>query len=145
MDIDKLFSALRISASGLSAERLRMNVIAENIANASATRTPQGGPYRRQMVVFSSVLADTMGEDRAGADDLGGVEAIQVVQSTEPFNRVYIPGHPDANKDGYVLMPNVNTMFEMIDMISASRSYEANLAVIRTFKEMMARTLAIAR
>jgi flagellar basal-body rod protein FlgC len=109
------------SASALSAQRRRMDVIAQNIANAETTRTPEGGPYRRQQVVFT-------------LDEQGGVEVSEVVQDPRPPRLVYQPGHPDADAAGYVALPNVNLVEEMVDMISAMRSYEANVTAINAAK-----------
>lgn len=144
MSIDSMFSVFDISGSGLSAERVRMNVIANNIANANATETPEGGPYRREQVEFSSLLNKTMkNSDIKGVDRLGGVKVQQIVKSTEPFNKVYIPGHPKADANGFVNMPNVSVMTEMVDMVTASRAYEANLAVINSSKDMSNKALSI--
>ncbi len=144
MGIDNMFSVFDISGSGLSAERVRMNVIANNIANANATETPEGGPYRREQVEFSSLLSKTMkNSDIKGAERLGGVKVQQIVKSAEPFNKVYIPGHPKADANGFVNMPNVSVMTEMVDMITASRAYEANLAVINSSKDMNNKALSI--
>ena len=117
-----------ISASALSAQRQRMDLIAQNIANAETTRTPEGGPYRRQQVVFT-------------LDDQGGVEVTQVVEDPRPPRLVYQPGHPDADAAGYVALPNVNLVEEMVDMISAMRSYEANVTAINAAKTMAQRAL----
>lgn len=144
MGMDSTFSIFDISGSGLSAERIRMNVIANNIANANATETPEGGPYRREQVEFSSVLNKTMQRgDVKGTERLGGVKVQRILKSTEPFNKVYIPGHPKANAKGFVEMPNVSVMMEMVDLVTASRSYEANLAVINSSKDMSNRALSI--
>ena len=144
MGIDNMFSVFDISGSGLSAERVRMNVIANNIANANATDTPEGGPYRREQVEFSSLLSKAMkNSDIKGAERLGGVKVQQIVKSAEPFNKVYIPGHPKADANGFVNMPNVSVMTEMVDMITASRAYEANLAVINSSKDMNNKALSI--
>lgn len=144
MGIDSTLSVLDISSSGLSAERIRMNVIANNIANANATETPEGGPYRREQVEFSSVLNRTMQRSNVkGTERLGGVKVQRILKSTEPFNRVYIPGHPKADAKGFVEMPNVSVMMEMVDLVTATRSYEANLAVINSSKEMNNRALSI--
>jgi len=141
MDFDHIFSTFGISASGLAAERLRMRVIANNLANAHVTRTPGGGPFSKDEVVFRAVL------DRAMAPDgLGGVQVDRVAKSAEPFRVEYRPGHPDADpKTGMLELPNVSPVTEMIDMISASRSYQANLAVLTTYKDMMHRTLRLGR
>ena len=144
MSIDNMFSVFDISGSGLSAERVRMNVIANNIANANATETPEGGPYRREQVEFSSLLSKAMkNSDIKGAERLGGVKVQQIVKSAEPFNKVYIPGHPKADANGFVNMPNVSVMMEMVDMVTASRAYEANLAVINSSKDMNNKALSI--
>ncbi|HBS60032.1 MAG TPA: flagellar basal body rod protein FlgC, partial [Firmicutes bacterium] len=137
-----------IAASGLTAERLRMDIIANNIANAASTRTEDGGPYRRQMPVFapreaesfSSVLNRTQSQM-----DSEGVRVVGITKDAAPFKKVYNPHHPDADKDGYVNMPNVDTVTEMVDMISASRSYEANVTVINAAKSMALKALEIGK
>src|SRR3954470_6895821 len=101
MDLDRLFSATNISASGLSAERARMEVVAQNIANANTTRGPDGGPYRRQQVMFSSVLDQRL----RGGPKLGGVQVVGVVNDTSELPRIYQPGHPDADENGFLMMP----------------------------------------
>jgi flagellar basal-body rod protein FlgC len=116
-------NSVDINASALSAQRKRMDIIAQNIANAETTRTPEGGPYRREQVVFT-------------LNDLGGVDATEVVQDPRPPRLVYQPGHPDADAAGYVALPNVNLVEEMVDMISAMRSYEANVTAINAAKTM---------
>jgi flagellar basal-body rod protein FlgC len=140
--IESLFSGMRISASGLSAERTRMDVIAENIANARTTRTPEGGPYRRKIVEFEPLLQESlMGEDRAV-----GVGVSRVVPDLEtPFERVLDPSHADAGPDGFVEYPNVNTVLEMADLITSMRAYEANLTAQENFVRMAERALQIAR
>ncbi|TVM00228.1 MAG: flagellar basal body rod protein FlgC [Candidatus Brocadia sp. WS118] len=144
MGIDNMLSIYEISGSGLSAERIRMNVIANNIANANATETPEGGPYRREQVEFSSMFNKAMkNSDIKGAERLGGVKVQRIVRSDEPFNKVYIPGHPKADAKGFVDMPNVSVMMEMVDLVTATRSYEANLAVINSSKDMSSRALSI--
>jgi len=141
MGFDNVFSSLSVSGSGLGAEQARMKAIAENIANANTTRTPEGGPYRRQRVIFASVLNDTM----RGSPPPAGVRVAGVVRSTEPPIRIFDPDHPDADKTGHVAVPNVSVPNEMIDMIAAARSYEANLAAIKNFKTMVSKALAILR
>ncbi|MCC6324924.1 MAG: flagellar basal body rod protein FlgC [Candidatus Brocadia sp.] len=142
--MENMFSVFDISSSGLSAERIRMNVIANNIANANATETLEGGPYRREQVEFSSVLNKTMRNNNIkGTERLGGVKVQRIVKSNEPFNRIYIPGHPKADAKGFVDMPNVSVMMEMVDLVTATRSYEANLAVINSTKDMSSRALSI--
>ena len=138
---DGFFSGMRISASGLSAERERMDVIAENLANARTTRTPEGGPYRRKVVLFEPLLAEVEGEERAF-----GVKASRVgVDTATDFERVLDPGHPDAGPDGIVLYPNVNTVMEMADLITAMRAYEANLTAQENFTRMAERALDLLR
>jgi flagellar basal-body rod protein FlgC len=143
-----LFGALDISASGLTAERLRMNVTAENLANAQTTRGANGQPYRRKEVVlqesgqgFGATLASAM----APAARSGGVEVAGIVEDQTNFKTVYDPGHPDADARGYVRMPNVDTVAEMVDLISASRAYEANVTAMTAAKQMFAKTLELLR
>jgi flagellar basal-body rod protein FlgC len=133
-----LFDALDASGSALSAERLRMDVTAENLANAQSTRAANGtGPYKRKEVVLEqagSSFADSLQVAR-------GVRVAGIVEDSTPPRRVYDPGHPDADAQGYVTMPNVNTVTEMTDLIGASRAYEANVTAMQTAKSMFARTL----
>ena len=142
---DKAFSALDIGASGLSAERMRLSVIASNIANAQVTETPDGGPYKRQQVEFANELKRSMMSSSAKNANLSGVKVKGVVDSKEPPNIMYIPGHPKADKDGFVRMPNVSISREMVDLMAASRSYEANTAVISTLRKMTDKALNIIR
>src|SRR5262249_9632837 len=147
-----LFGSLDISASALSTERLRMDVTAENLANAQSTRTANGGPYRRKEVVteatgdgaFASALSAARAGDCAGAAN-GGVRVAGIVEDQSPNRLVYDPGNPDANAQGYVSMPNVNPVTEMVDLISASRSYEANVTAMQTSKQMFTKTLDLLR
>ena len=138
------FSALDISASGMSAERLRMEVVAANIANAQNTRGPDGTPYRRQQLVFASALDQQIGKG-LGSASIGGVRVVDMQQDPGELQRVYNPGHPDADEQGMVTMPNVQLPNEMVDLISASRSYEANLKAIQSFREMAEQTLSLLR
>ena len=131
-----MFDALSISSTGMSAERLRMDVIAENLANAETTRTPEGGPYRRQEVVLEQA-SPSFGEV------LGGVRVAGIVSDTSPPRRVYDPGHPDADKQGYVTLPNVNPVNEMVDLITAQRGYEANVTAMSAAKQMFTKTLDV--
>jgi flagellar basal-body rod protein FlgC len=135
-----LFDAFDASGSALSAERLRMDVTAENLANAQSTRGANGsGPYKRKEVVLEqagSSFADSLQAAR-------GVRVAGIVEDPSPPRRVYDPGHPDADAQGYVTMPNVNTVTEMTDLIGASRAYEANVTAMQTAKSMFARTLDI--
>ncbi|GAB4333836.1 MAG: flagellar basal body rod protein FlgC [Candidatus Abyssubacteria bacterium] len=134
----RVFSALDISASGLYAERTRMNVIANNLANVNSTRTPEGGPFRRQLVI----LKESETDDPNRPEGLG-VTVEGVVDDPSPFPLVYDPAHPDANADGYVQMPNVNVVEEMVDMITALRAYEANITAIDLNRTMVRRSLDI--
>jgi len=142
-----LFDALDISGSGLSAERLRMDVTAENLANAQTTRTATGGPYQRQEVVlaeaqpnnFQTALAGAVGGPSSGTP-AGGVDVQGIVNDPAPGRLVFDPGNPDANAQGYVRMPNVNTVTEMVDLISEQRSYEANVTAMQTDKTMLSKT-----
>jgi len=146
-----LFDALDVSGSGLSAERLRMDVTAENLANAQTTRGADGQPYRRKEVIlqeqagsFGASLSAAMGSNNGSQG--GGVQVAGVVQDTAtPLKRVYDPGHPDADAQGYVSMPNVDTVTEMVDLISAQRAYEANVTAMQSAKQMFSRTLDLLR
>lgn len=149
-----IFNAINTSVSGLSAERTRMDIISKNIANASVTRTASGAPYRRQMVVFQEkektfqqVMAQmVMGKmNSTQEENESGVKITKVVEDETPFKKIYDPGHPDADEDGYVLMPNVDTIKEMVDMITASRGYEANIAAVNAAKGMATKALEIGR
>jgi flagellar basal-body rod protein FlgC len=149
-----LFDAIDASGSGLSAERLRMDVTSENLANAQTTKGADGQPYRRKEVVlqqaggasatsFSSVLASMQGA--GGAKSVNGVRVSGIVEDSSALKRIYDPGHPDADKQGYVTMPNVNTVTEMTDLISSSRAYEANVTAMQTAKTMFSKTLDLLR
>lgn len=134
-------SSLEISASGLSAQRQRLDTISSNIANANTTRTAQGGPYKRLEAVFSAKMEEMeYGESRPQ-----GVEAPKIVEDASPARMVHQPGHPDADANGYVQMPNVNIMEEMVEMISATRAYEANVTALNSAKTMVAKALEIGR
>jgi len=136
----EFFTAFDISRSGLIAERVRMNIIANNIANALSTRTPEGGPFARQLVVLRGHLAR-----RDGSGGLG-VEVARIETDRTPFKSVYDPGHPDADPStGIVLFPNVETPIEMVDLLTASRAYEANVAAISATKRLLERALEIIR
>ena len=140
-----IFTSMEISGSALTAQRIRMNLIAENLANADVTRTRSGEPYRRKGVVLGAREAPAFdGLLNAGATP-GGVEVLKIVESQAPPNQVYNPSHPDADAKGYVAMPNINPMMEMVDLISASRAYEANVSAIQISKTMMAKTLEIGK
>ena len=149
-----MFDSMHISASGLSAERLRMDVIAMNLANANTTRGPDGQPFRRHEVVFRATDAavGASGEpgrarDGATGDGRGlkGVEAVGIVEDASPLRAVYDPQHPDADDNGYVYMPNVNPVTEMVDMMTATRAYEANVTAMNAAKNMALKALDIIR
>lgn len=143
--MESIFASMEISASALAAQRVRMNLIAENLANAEVTRTPSGRPYRRKGVVLGARAGSAFGGLlRAGATP-GGVDVLHVVESHTPPNLVHNPSHPDADAKGYVTMPNVNPVMEMVDLISASRAYEANVTAIQLWKNMVTKTLEIGR
>jgi len=119
-----------------------MEVISQNIANANTTKTDEGGPYRRQMVHFDTMLRNQMKfNNDVSSNNLSEVRASKIIEDSRPFREVYQPGHPDANDDGMVLYPNVQVHEEMADLISASRAYEANMSVIRTSRMMAVQTL----
>jgi len=144
------FGALDISASGLTAQRLRMDTISQNIANVSTTRTENGGPYRRKVTLFEERTEPAMfnGYLRSAlkGDNIGvGVRVARILEDPSPFTTIYEPGHPDADADGYVSLPNVDVVTEMINMISASRSYEANVTSINTTKNLAMKALEIGR
>ncbi|MEB3285132.1 MAG: flagellar basal body rod protein FlgC [Candidatus Sericytochromatia bacterium] len=137
------FDSLHASASGLTAQRLRMDVIANNLANANSTRGKDGQTYRRQMVMFESREVQQRDiADRTQGTPLG-VRVSKIIDDQSPLRLVYDPEHPDANPDGYVAYPNVNVIQEMTDMISATRSYEANVTVINSVKGMAGKALEI--
>ncbi len=140
--LDKLFSGMRSSSQGLAAERVRMDIIAQNIANARTTKTADGSPYRRQMVRFEPLLEKaTDGSLRAV-----GVRAHEVVEDFKtPFERIHDPANPDADAEGFVHLPNVSATREMADLVTAMRSYEANLAAQENFQKLAERALGLAR
>lgn len=166
---DGMFSAIKISGSGLRGQRTKMDVVARNLANAETTRTADGTPYRRQRAIFKQMLGDrirrhqgSMGRNpaedmvrtdprhmvppstRPGANTPDGVSStVGVAPDSSEFRVVYDPGHPDADADGYVLMPNVNPISEMVDMITASRAYEANVSAVQAAKDMFNDALKI--
>ena len=142
-----MFRSIDAAASGMTAERLRLDVISNNLANANTTRTAAGGPYRRQQVVcapreseasFSSVLNQEMSTG-------DGVRVVGIVQDQSPLKSVYDPQHPDADARGYVQMPNINVVSEMVDMMTASRAYEANVAAVNAAKTMALKALDIGK
>lgn len=133
------------TADGLDAERTRLKIIAQNIANANTTRGPDGRPYQRREVVFQDVLQQAQGGNGQSGSQLVGPRVTQIVKDNTPFPLVYEPGHPDANAQGMVALPNVNLYEEMADMIVASRAYEANLAVVKNDHSMVMQTLSIGK
>lgn len=147
------WSALKIGASALSAQRLRLDVIANNVANAETTRTENGEPYQRRDVVFSTpskvpfISSLIMANRNIGekALNLNGVKVTQIVTDDDPGPRVYDPSHPDADEEGFVTYPNVNMVVEMTNMLSATRSYEASLSVIDAARQMAQKALEIGR
>lgn len=142
-------NSINVSASGLTAEKLRMDVISKNIANANTTRTANGTPYRRQVVVFegadSNVPFSQYLNDASRSLIGGGVKVKSIIEDKTPFKQVYEPGHPDADENGYVKMPNVDIMTEMVNMITASRAYEANVTALNTTKSIAMKALDIGR
>ena len=143
MALTSILSAPDISASGLAAERLRMEVIANNIANAHTTRDVDGGPFRRKEVVFAAAFQQAT--SLADGNRLGGVHVVGIQPDSTELPRIYRPGHPDADAEGFVTMPNVRVPNEMVDLITASRGYEANLRVLRSFRDMANNTLDLLR
>ena len=135
------FSSFDISASGIHAQRTRLDVIANNIANAETTRSVKGGPYRRQMVTFRAAYD----EARRNSPVIAGVEVGEIVEDATEPRMVYDPGHPDADSSGYVRLPNVNVVEEMVDMVSATRAYEANVAALNAAKAMVNTAIEIGR
>ena len=145
MTFDDMLGAMGISASGLSAERFRMEVVANNIANAFSTRSVEGGPFRRQDVAFAAVLNERVRAAGRKETRPGGVEVLGTVEDLSEFPRVYNPGHPDADAEGFVTMPNVHLPIEMVNLITASRAYEANLRVLQAFRQAAEQALTLAR
>lgn len=131
-----LFTAMDISASGLRAQRTMMNVISSNIANARTTRTEQGGPYQRRNVIL---------RERSFEEQLSSVDVEAIATDPTPGERIYDPGNPDADAEGYVTMPNVNLMEEMVNMMNASRAFEANTIAVKSQKDMALKALQIGR
>jgi flagellar basal-body rod protein FlgC len=162
-----LFGAIKTSASGLRGQRTKMDVVARNLANAETTRTEDGTPYRRQRAIFEQVLGDKVnshnsalgrepgrlntthrahmsGLGAADQRDVGTIRSdVDVAEDASEFRVVYDPGHPDADEEGYLLLPNVNPITEMVDMIAASRAYEANISAVQSAKEMFSDALKI--
>lgn len=140
-----VFSAMDIAASGLSAERTRMNTIASNLANAQTTRTAEGGPYKRVDPVFEAIALDKMRALSPSERSVSMVQVSEIAQDQRPGHMVYSPGHPDANADGYLEYPNVNIVEEMVNMISASRAYEAGISSVEATQKMAGSALDLGR
>lgn len=141
-----LFGSLSVSASGMNAQRVRAELLVENLANAETTRTAQGGPYRRKDVVFQSEsqqspFAKELSSQMSGGTDSTGVTVSDVIVDQREPEKRYLPGHPDAGPDGYVAFPNLNPAEEMVDLMSASRGYQANVASMTSVKEMIQRSI----
>ena len=150
-----LFNLLSVSASGMSAQRKRAEVLVENLANAETTRTPEGGPYKRKDVVFETAATDgpfanvfqmqLSGSSQMGGAQMQGVRVAEVLQDQREPEKRYQPGHPDADKDGYVAYPHLNPAEEMVDLMNASRGYQSNVAAMAAAKDMIQKTLDIMR
>ncbi len=143
-----LFSVLSVSASGMQAQRARAELLAENLANAETTRTPDGGPYRRKDAVFSSTSVSSPFSsefDSALSPDVMGVEVSRVVTDTREPEQRYMPNHPDADENGYVAFPRVNPAEDIVDLMGAARNYDANVAAVSAIKDMIHRSLDLFR
>ncbi|RXK52974.1 flagellar basal body rod protein FlgC [Oleiharenicola lentus] len=135
-----LISGVDITSGALTAQKIRLDIVAQNIANAQTTRTPEGGPYKRKIVSFENELVK-----RAGGSPLQTISVSSISADKAPGQAVYNPQHPDAGPDGTVQMPNVNLAFEMVDLITASRAYEANLSVVKNSRTLAMKTLEIGK
>lgn len=143
-----LFSAMNVSASGMAAQRTRAQILTENLANAETTRTPEGGPYRRKDVVFTSTPPEEgFGHAlrMAGQHEVEGVSVSEVITDMREPERRYLPGHPDADKDGYVLFPRINPAEDMVDLLGASRGFQANVSAMSAVKEMIKSSIDLMR
>ena len=143
-----IFTSMKISASGLSAQRLRMNILSSNLANAQTTKTTEGGPYKRKDVVFAATAQGQPFEKLLDEDfgtELKKVKVVEVHEDQRAPRRVFDPAHPHADKEGYVEMPNIQTMTEMVNMIAATRSYEANVTAINNAKSLANKALEIGK
>lgn len=140
-----ILSGLETTASALNAERIRMDVVGQNIANAQVTRGLDGRPYQRQQVVFETLLSASQGYAGSAIGGLPTVRVARIEMDERGPRLIHNPGHPDANGEGMVSMPNVNIHEEMVDMIAASRAFEANLSVIKTARSMAMQTLGIGK
>jgi flagellar basal-body rod protein FlgC len=143
-----LFSVLSVSASGMAAQRARAELLTENLANAETTRTAEGGPYRRKDAVFSTEPVETSFSSlfkEAAGSSLEGVRVSDVVVDSREPERRYLPGHPDADQDGYVAFPRINPAEDMVDLMGATRSYQANVAAMSAVKDMIQRSIDLLR
>jgi len=143
------FDGYNVATSGMSAQRTRINMVSSNIANAQTTHTTDGGPYKKQNVVFEEILLDSAKNNKKNQENiidplaLRGVGVKEIIDSKDEAILKYEPEHPDANKDGYVAYPNINPVIEMVDLMEAMRSYESNVAAFKTQKDMDTKTLDI--
>jgi flagellar basal-body rod protein FlgC len=141
-----LFSVLSVSASGMSAQRTRAELLVENLANAETTRTPEGGPYKRKDAVFTSSAQNSpfsaVFQTEMGSG-VNGVDVSEVVEDTREPDKRYIPGHPDADKDGYVAFPRINPAEDMVDLMGASRGYQGNVAAMTAIKDMILHSIEL--
>jgi flagellar basal-body rod protein FlgC len=142
--MDGEFNALEISAAGLTAQRTRLNVVAENLANAETTRTTDGGPYRRKLVRFGAEPLAPFSQALDAAQTTS-VKVLGIEESQEPPRMIHQPSHPDANADGFVMLPNINPVLEMVDLLAATRAYEANVTAVQAAKSMANKALEIGR
>jgi len=142
-----LFAALSVGASGMAAQRARAELLVENLANAETTRTPEGGPYRRKDAVFASTTVDAQFSSvfEAQWHSAGGVTVADIITDASEPERRYMPGHPDADKDGYVAFPRINPAEDMVDLMGAARGYEANVAAIGAVKDMIQHSIDLLR
>jgi len=137
-----LFSVMSIGASGMAAQRTRAEILVENLANAETTRTPEGGPYRRKDVVFETAAVDSPFASIFDSQvQEGGVAVSGILTDTSDPEKRYMPGHPDADKDGYVAFPRINPAEDMVDLMGAARNYEANVAAISAVKDMIQKSI----
>jgi flagellar basal-body rod protein FlgC len=142
-----LFSVLSVGASGMAAQRQRAELLVENLANAETTRTPEGGPYRRKDTVFETATVDSPFATVFGAqlESVGGVAVSDIIVDNRDPERRYIPGHPDADQEGYVAFPRINTAEDMVDLMGAARGYEANISAMAAVKDMIQRSIDLMR
>ncbi len=143
-----IFTTFNVAASGLKAQTTRLNTISANLANSETTSTPEGGPYKKKSVVFQSdsqPFKQHFDNSVQAQSQVQGVKVAKIIEDTNPPQRIYDPTHPDAKADGYVEMPNISVIKEMVDMMSATRSYEANTTTIKSAKRMAMKALEIGR